>query len=108
MKTIHPFSHRCGAEVLVYSPTELFTGKMRALFGRVRKRDLHNVWQIPKLGLMFLALLTRSSGLKGLTIIFDELVRRKDRRLGENALKLDEGLPNFDVLFDDQVSWWYE
>ncbi len=109
-KIIHPYSDDCNAEVLTYTLQEIFAEKIRALFQRMRPRDLYDVWYLSKLGLDVSAV-NQKSRFKGVEPDFDGLLNRKEdfRNAWESSLRHQlKDLPDFNAVFDDvnEVSGW--
>lgn len=103
-KIIHPYSDECKANISVYSLEEITAEKIRALFERVRPRDLYDVWNLwRKVNIKkVLHILQEKCNFKGVKIDTQSLINRKDdfEHAWENSLKHQlKELPDFDQTF---------
>jgi len=105
---IHLYSDDCFALIKVYSLEEIMAEKMRALFERIRPRDLYDVWclwdKVDKNRV--LNILPEKCNLKKVKLYIQSLINREDdfKNAWETSLnhQLKE-LPDFDEVFDKVV-----
>ena len=102
---IHPYSEGCTANISVYSLEEIMSEKIRALFERIRPRDLYDVWylweRIDKKKVLHI--LPEKCDFKGVRIDTQLLIDRKDdfANAWESSLKHQlKELPDFNKTFD--------
>lgn len=105
---IHPYSDEYSANILVYSIEEIMAEKIRALFERIRPRDLYDVWYLGERidKKKVLHILSEKSVFKGVRIDTQLLIDRKDdfANAWESSLRHQlKELPDFNKTFDKVV-----
>ena len=105
---IHPYSDNCSANILVYSLEEIVAEKIRALFERVRPRDLYDVWylwdEIDKEKI--LNIFPEKCRHRGVKTNIQSLKNRKDdfASAWESSLSHQlKKIPNFNSTFDKVI-----
>jgi len=101
---IHPFSDVFECKVLGYSLMELYSEKIRALFQRIRPRDLYDIWFLSKKNLDVYDIVKEKFELKGVSFDLEEIGGKRYQFLNawENSLKHQmKEVPEFEIVFNE-------